>query len=74
MNEIQLTTLCAAIFMSGPNPLAPEAAAEKARDLVRAMGFAITFANDDDVVKTVADDDFAHSRTETEGTRRTYFD
>jgi hypothetical protein len=73
MDNTQLVTLVTAIFMTGANPLSPEDAAEKARDLVKAMAFAISFA-DDDVVKTVADDDFAHSRTEAEGTRRTYFD
>jgi len=71
MSEIQLTTLCAAIFMSGNNALAPEAAAEKARDLVKAMSFAITFASDD--INTVADED-TPTRTETVETRRVYFD
>jgi hypothetical protein len=69
MDNTQLTTLCAAIFMSGPNPLAPEAAAEKARDLVKAMSFAISFA--DDTPQYTED---TPTRTETMETRRVYFD
>jgi hypothetical protein len=73
MSEIQLTTLVAAIFMSSGEKLKPEDAAEKARDLVRAMSLALTHSGDD-IIRTLAEDDFKSARTETMETRKTYFD
>jgi hypothetical protein len=47
MTDTQLNSICAAIFMTGANPLSPEDAAEKAKNLTKAMSMALALAEDE---------------------------